>query len=150
MSYYEKLREEIYAKLDELEADGQELHAAWITHAVCNDHVEGLADNDHAEFWQHGGYHTVRNEVRLCINDRHGDKRKPRARDPWLPGFVHLQPYYSVNRGGDEIGVPAFDLGDEEIDERAALYRKFGDANHEHADELIRFKHWRRKQRRSA
>lgn len=143
MSYHDRLRAEINATLDGLETAGEPLVAAWVTHSVCGKHSEGLAANEHAQFWQHGGYRTVRNEVRLCINERRGDRADRKATQSWLPGFDHLQPYYMVERNGDEIGVPTPDLTDDELDGKAALYRRMGAACYAHADEIERYKIWR-------
>ena len=66
---------------------------------------------------------------------------------PRLPGFEHLQAYYSVKRGDDEIGVPIRDLTDQEIDEKVALLRAMGSTCYAHANELERFKRQRGKGR---
>lgn len=145
MGYHDKLRAEIKAVLDDLEKRGQPLIADWVTHEVCKAHLAGLAENEHAEFWRHGGFKTVRNETRLCINERVDGKPSRAQGEPWLPGFVHLQPYYMVERDGDEIGVRTPELTDEEIEAKAQFFDKLSVACAEHADELRRYKLYRRK-----
>ena len=61
-----------------------------------------------------------------------------------LPGFAHLQAYYIVEREGDEVGVPVYDLTDLELEQKADLYSSMGTGCLAHADELRRFKRARR------
>jgi hypothetical protein len=143
MSYFEELNAEIAAKIEALNATGQPLVAAWITHAICNDHIDGLAENEQREFWLHGGHKTVRAEVRRHISKKFGDDIEVRESHPTLPGFDHLRTQYFVKREDDDLVVAVHDLTDEEIDGKAALYRSMGAACFAHADELERFKHLR-------
>lgn len=144
MSYEEKIKREIIAKIDELRRQHRSLHASWITHRVCQDHVSGLADNDHADFWRWGGYRAAREYTTRCINQlEHGNKDLD-LKQQTFPGFDHLQTYYVVERQGGLVGVPTEFLTDEEIDVKAAMHRAMGEANFAHADELIRYKAWRR------
>ena len=143
MSYAEQLKTQINARINNLIESGEPLRAQWIAHEVCEEHTEGLAENDHADFWRHGGYKACREEVRRCIGKRVGDKPKARDNQLKLPGFDHLQEYYLVERGGDEIGVPVDGMTDDEIDAKAHLYRQMGMGCFAHANELDRFKKWR-------
>jgi hypothetical protein len=108
MSYYDKLKEEIGAKLDALEAAHLPMIPRWVTHAICADHESALAgDSEHSDFWRHGGYMHTRRMVTECINKR-GDGRSKSTGDPLqlpLPGFDrdHLQDYYVVERDGEEV-----------------------------------------------
>jgi hypothetical protein len=144
MSYYQTLVQEITDKIETYMARKQILNADWITTEICNDHEDGLAGNEHSEFWQHGGARTVREQVRKTINKMHGNSASADDRQGSLPGFLHLQNYYMVIRDGDEVGVPLFDMSDAEIDIKAEQHRAMGRACYEHADELERFKHWRK------
>lgn len=137
MGYHDKLVAEINAKLDSLTGKWA---ASWIAHAICNSHAEGLAENDEALFWRHCGYAEVRDEVRRCINRRAGDREDGEAGQGFLPGFRHLQSHYIVSRDGEDVGVPVYDLSDEEIEAKAAKYRGMGAACYAHADELDRFR----------
>lgn len=143
MNYSEQLAAEISATIDAIIDAGEPLRAQWIAHTVCENHNEGLASNEHADFWRHGGYKTCRDEVRRCINRRIGDTAEQDDKQLVFDGFEHLQRYYMVTRDGDQIGVPVEHLTDDEIDAKAALYRGYGAACYAHADELHRFKHWR-------
>ena len=147
MTYHDRLQAEIATKVQNIKDAGQALRAAWIAHDICRDHVDGLVeegedDNDDREFWQHGGYRTVREESRKFINKLDGETKKDR--EPAFPGFDHVQDYYPVERDGDEVHIPALDLSDEELDTKADLYDVMGATCLEHARELRRFKTWRR------
>lgn len=143
MSYQETLTAEINLVLDDLSEKGETWNAAWIAHAICNKHTDGLAENEHSYFWRHCGYQDCRDEVRRCINGRAGDRPTSDAQLR-LPGYDHLQAYYIVKRDGDEIGVPVHDLTDDELEAKAALYRGMAAACYAHADEIDRFKRLRR------
>lgn len=142
MSYTETLRSEINAKIDELDRTGQEWSPQWIAHTVCAAHDDGLAQNEHAEFWKYGGYKTCREETRRCINRRAGDEESAELQMVF-EGFEHLQRYYVVERKGDSVGIPVEQLSDEELQAKAALHRSFGAAHFAHADEIDRFIGWR-------
>ena len=143
MSYADQLSVEINTRIDALVAAGEPVRATWIAHAICQSHSDGLAHNEEAEFWKHGGYKTCREEVRRCINRRMGDSETGGTDQMVFDGFEHLQRYYMVDRDGDQVGVPVEAMTDEEIDAKEALYRNMGIACFAHADELSRFKHWR-------
>lgn len=143
MSYSDKLIVEINSVIDRKIAAGLPLLAQWITHEVCEAHDEGLAPNDHSDFWRHSGYKATRDEVRRCINRRIGDQPGAADRQMVFDGFEQLQRYYMVDRDGDQIGVPVQELTDEEIEGKAATYRSMGAACFAHADELDRYRHWR-------
>lgn len=145
MSYHEQLDAEINTRLDELIHAELPLQASWITHEICDDHMIGLARNEHAEFWRHGGYKTCRDMVRRCINKRAGMPDEM-EKQPTLPGFEHLQTYYIVTRGDDQLGIHRDQLSDDELDAKAAEYENMGAACISHARELRRFKNWRREQ----
>lgn len=147
MSYHETLITEINAKLDALSEQRMPWVARWVAHAICSEHGDGLADNEHRDFWQHCGYQDCRKSVTECINRRAGEKaQKGKSQQLALPGFDrdHLQDYYVVVRDGEEQGVCVLDLTDAEIMSKAEFYRAMGDACHAHARELDRFKNWRR------
>ena len=140
MSYQGQLIEEINRELNRLAAEGSEWKAGWVAHAICREHFEGLTDNDHEKFWRHCGYRSCREEVRRCINTRIDDQPEPRS-DPQmrLPGFEHLQSYYLVHRGNDDVGVAINKMTSAEICEKASRYRTMGKACYAHADELMRY-----------
>lgn len=140
-----QLSAEINNLLDALQEEGREWHATWITHEICNRHSEGLADNDHRDFWRHCGYSDCRREVTRCINRRAGDNPKEAdLAQLKLPGYEHLQRYYVVKRDDEDVGVPIYDLTDDEVAGKAAMYRAMGTACFAHAKELERFREQRR------
>lgn len=143
MSYHEQLSRQINAKLDVLQGARKPLHAQWVAHEVCNDHSDGLALNEHADFWRHGGYQVAREHARRCINQR-SDGTTADKRQVSLPGFDHLQDYYMVRREGDEVGIHRDDMSDDELDHKAKFYEDMGAACLSHAKEIRRFKKLRR------
>ncbi len=138
MNRADQLVKEINAYLDRLAAADQPWRPAWIAAAICDDHAAGLAGAEQAEFWRHWALAAVRDQVRRCINKRTAADNDDAA--PRLPGFEHLQAYYSVKRDEEEIGVPTADLTDQEIDEKVALLRSMGSTCFAHANELEQFK----------
>ena len=147
-SYYDRMIGEINAHLDRLAKDDEPWIASWITTAICNDHAAGLRDGDESHFWRWGTAHCVRELVRKQINARAGNSPEHKGQDQLtLVGFgrTRLQRYYMVDRDGQEQGVPVTQLTDPEIEGKAREYRAMGTACYAHADELERYKDWRRK-----
>jgi hypothetical protein len=150
VTYHEKqLKQEIHAVLDDLTARREAWEPQWVTQAICEAHRAGLVDNeDAAAFWHYAGYALVRKTVTECINER-ADRTvegEDAAHQLALPGFAraHLHDYYVVTRGNRDVAVCVLDLTDDEIDARAALYRSQAKKAIAHAEELERFKDWRR------
>lgn len=145
MSNFQKLNEEIAAKVDEIVKKGGPLFPDWIAHAICNDHADGLADgNEEADFWRHNGYRTVRRQVGTFITKNFKpEERKDERRQFIFPGFDHVQTHYVVERDGDEIAIPTNSLTDEEIDAVVSRMRSSAATLYAHADELERFKSYR-------
>jgi hypothetical protein len=149
MSYHDKLKVEISAKLDALQAAGQPMIPRWVTHAICTDHESALADdNDHSDFWRHGGYMHTRRMVTECINKR-GNGTSKSTGDPQqllLPDFDrdHLQDYYVVERNGEEVAVCVLDMTDKELEAKARHHETISSANAAHAQEIRSFIAWRR------
>lgn len=140
MSFQNQLVKEINVELNRLMEERQEWNAKWIAHAICKNHFDGLADNDHRDYWEYCGYRTCRDEVRRCINARIEDRPEGvKDRQLLLHGFEHLQAYYVVHRGDEDVGVPIDNMTAAEIEEKATLYRAMGKACFKHADELERY-----------
>jgi hypothetical protein len=135
----DRLREEINEKLNALALKEQPWIAKWIVHEICAAHNDGLAENEHRDFWNHAGYAHCRREVTACINRRAGDKAERDDEQMILPGYQHLHAYYVVRRDGDDVGVPVASMTDEEREAKASLYRAMGAACYAHADELEKF-----------
>ena len=138
MSYRTQLINEINTVLDRLRDEKRIWNASLITQSICEEHSDELQGEAH--FSRYNIYNNVRKEVRETINKRAGDRPTERNPQLTLPGFEYVQEYYMVNRNGDDVGVSAYDLTDQEIEEKVALYRKMGDSCHAHADDLTRFK----------
>jgi hypothetical protein len=149
MSYHDKLKAEISGKLDALQAAGQPMVPQWVTHAICEDHEAALLDDqEHADFWRHGGYMHTRRMVTEYINKRCNGVSKSTG-DPQqlrLPGFEreHLQDYYVVDLDGEEVAVCVLDMTDEELEAKARHHEAISLANAAHAQEIRRFIVWRR------
>jgi hypothetical protein len=149
MSYYDKLKAEIGAKLDALQAAHMPMVPRWVTHAICADHESALAEgSEHSDFWRHGGTMHTRRMVTECINKR-GDGTSKSTGDPQqlpLPGFDrnHLQDYYVVERDGEEVAVCILDMTDKELEAKARHHETISLANTAHAREIRSFIVWRR------
>ena len=139
-----ELRKEINTLLDHLQSQDQALRPQWVTMEICRAHTEGLAQNEHAPFWEYGGYTQTRKLATVCINAREQalpDEEGDGA--PYLPGFEYLQRYYVVQRQGEDVGVPVLECTDEELYAKAALYRSQSRKLVAHADEIERYIQWR-------
>jgi hypothetical protein len=149
MSYHDKLKAEINAKLDALQAAGEPMIPQWVTYAICKDHEAALVDDqEHADFWRHGGHMHTRRMVTEYINKR-CDGTSKSADDPrqaLLPGFDrdHLQDYYVVDRDGEEVAVCVLDMTDEELEAKARHHEAISLTNVAHAEEIRRFIAWRK------
>lgn len=141
MSYNETLRAEVYAVIERKMRSHEAIRANWVAHSIINSHSGGLIEGDHKDFWNHCGYHTVRDLVRRCINQKLEGSVDESAQDKQLvmEGFDHLQTYYMVERDGEQTGVPVEHLTEEEVLIKAAHYRSMGAACYAHADELHRY-----------
>ena len=141
MSYSDQLRTEIVEILNALAEEHRPWNPDWITTAICGNHEHGLSEinGEDIEFWRYCGQRACREAVRRCINQLAGDRPEQDDGQLVLPGWDHLQAYYTVNRDGTSIGIPVFDLTDIEIKEKAKEYRKMGEGCFAHADELLRF-----------
>jgi hypothetical protein len=154
MSYHDKLKVEITAKLDALQTAGQPMIPKWVTHAICKDHEAVLVnDGEHADFWRHGGYMHTRRMVTECINKR-CDATSKSSGDPQqlsLPDFDrdHLQDYYVVERDGEEVAVCVLDMTDDELEAKALHHEAISSANAAHAREIRRFIVWRKEKGRA-
>ena len=151
MSYHDRLLDEINERLDVLALRKQKWVPQWIAHEVCLSHRAALlADGIDREFWEHSAYMHVRRVVTQVINKRSGDT--PYERQPTqltLNGFNRdrLQDYYVVVRDEEEVAVPIIGndaITDDELDVKVTLYRSMGAACYQHADEIVRFKRWRK------
>lgn len=149
-SYHDRLIEEIDKRLDELARSGDPWIARWVANDICTSHEAALRSGEGADFWLWTGYQHVRRIVTRRINKRAG----PSADVPDKPQLVlhgfereHLQDYYVVERENEEVGVPVTQLTDAEIDTKIEEKRAMGAACYAHADELRRFKHWRKNAR---
>jgi hypothetical protein len=149
MSYHDRLKAEINAKLDALQAAGQPMVPRWVTHAICKDHEAALVDDsEHADFWRHGGHMHTRRMVTEYINRRCDGTSKSTGRPQQLllPGFDrdYLQDYYVVERGGEEVAVCVLDMTDDELESKARHHEAVSSTNAAHAREIRRFIEWRR------
>lgn len=144
MSYHDHLVADIHHALDALEAEQKPWQAAWVAHAICSKHRDGIVQGEHSEFWQYCGYEECRDLVRRCINKRAGDKPEHEGPQLSLPGYQRLQSYYIVRREGEDVGVSVYELTDEELDDKEATYRALGEGCFAHANEINRFKKGRK------
>ena len=146
-----QLRQEINIVLDRLQTNGEAMRPQWVAHEVCDSHRRGLVNDSESidvAFWTYTGYFAARKLATQCINDRDASVSGQERLQPLLPydGFsrTELQDYYVVTRDDEDIAVPTRDLTDEEIHQKIALYRRNAYRLNAHADELERYKEWRR------
>lgn len=141
MSYETALNIEIDKELDRLGGLKLPWHPTFVSHAICAKHLEGLADGEHKDFWLHCGYDKTRAAVTRRINRRAADILEGLdERQPLLPGYDHLHPYYIVRRDGDDVAVHVDDMTDDEIDRKIARIMEMGRTCFAHAREFKRFK----------
>lgn len=151
---------DIDAALDAQETRKAKFQPQWIAHEICRAHCEGLLDeptNPHVRFWVYTGYTLTRRFVTECINRRLNpvlpadQAATVRHTQPLLPydGFPreYLQNYYVVRRDGGDVGVPTRDLTDAELDDKVDLFMGQMRQLSAHANELVRYKEWRHRQR---
>jgi hypothetical protein len=151
MSYETTLNTQIDKELDRLGALKQSWRPTFVTQAICTQHLEGLAEGEHKDFWLHCGYEKTRAAVTRRINRRAADIIEDSLEaQPLLPGYDHLHAYYLVRRGGDDIAVHVDDMTDDEIDQKIARIRKMGQTCFAHAKEFGRFKRERAAARKGA
>ncbi len=145
------LREEINKAIDKLEARDQAVYPAWVTHAICKEHVAGLAVDGNQRgvdepldvaFYRFNAYTNVRKIATACINEREDPFAKPDS--PFLPGYEYLQHSYVVKRDGEFVKIPTGELAYEELLAKADLYDHNASTLNEHANELRRYAELRR------
>jgi len=147
-----ELRREINTVLDTLALRHEPWRPQWIAQTICEGHRGALAEDadeiDRA-FWEFAGYTLTRKLTTKCVSLRVADgvdDGRPPTAQLTLPGFEreHLQDYYVVTRDEGDIAVCVLDLTDDEILDRASLFRSQSSTLIAHADELERFMDWRR------
>jgi hypothetical protein len=154
MSYHDQLLREINAKLDDLEEREQPWRQRLIAVDVCKDHEDGLIlDGDHEHFWRHCGYEETMELIGQAIKrrtDPDPDEDEEAAKQPFFPGFEHLQRYYRIKRRMadgkfERLAVHINDMTDDELLDKAEDYDRQSVAMREHANELRRFQRLRRR-----
>lgn len=155
MSYHDRLQTEINEAIDALIRERKKVVPQWVTHSICMAHRAGLkGTGDDRDFWEYCTYAKVRQEITRVINKRgatQGADPRTSGHQLVLVGFERhlLQDMYVVTRDGVEIGVPIVGpdaITDDELDAKAAQYDTMAATTRAHADELRRFKVWRRMQ----
>jgi hypothetical protein len=149
----ERVRSEINAVLDQLQARGEAVQPQWVTHEICSRHRAGLAvlgadaptaQVDDRDFWEYAGYAQTRKLTTRCVNER--EQPDARADNPVLPGFEYLHHYYVHTRDGVDVMVPIEQSTDDELLAKAATYETLAASCTAHATELRRYVDWRRAQ----
>lgn len=134
MSYQKVLIGEISSIIDDLMQDKIVIDPRSIASMVCSNNDEELVDE--APFSTHNNYKNVRREVRnvmakkLLIREDNFDSQLT------IEGTKYVQKYYSVNRDGEQLGVPVDQLTKEEVRMKADTLKKMGRACLRHATEL--------------
>ena len=142
MGFREQVRQEISEQVARLAADKKHLVPGWIAHAVCLAHVSGLNRfSQDSQFWEQGCYHVVRAETGQYLRRHYSPEAvvEDDGGQKTLPGIVHVQTHYIVQRQDEELAVPTEELTDEEIVATISRLRATGMTLLAHADELWRF-----------
>jgi hypothetical protein len=146
MPYHDRLVEETNRKLDDLAERKQPWRQRWIAIEICRDHEAGLvrADDDDEHFWRHCGYEETMEVIGQVIKRRTDPDLDDDDKQPTLPGFNHLHPYYRIKRRTrdgkiERLAVHIDDMSDDEILAKADEYDAQALAMQEHAKELRRF-----------
>lgn len=136
-SYRNILIEEILKQVDRLMERKKVIDANKVTKIICSNHRDEILEG--ADFSVYNIYSNVRREVRNVISQKLGIDDEQANGQLTIEGFRRVQQYYAITRNGIPLVVPVEQLTDEEVEEKAAWYRKCGLAHFEHADELIAY-----------
>ena len=138
MSYRNVLIEEIANAVNDMMDQKKIIDPNKVTDLICAKHRDEILDN--AEFSIFNIYSNVRREVRNVISKKLGvDEEQGMGGQLTIQGFMRVQEYYSIMRGGIPLVVPVEQMTEEEVKEKAKWYRTCGQAFFEHADELIAY-----------
>lgn len=142
-----RVKAEINAAIDRMKLAGLPIEARWIAHEIAgtmNSAISG--DGDEADTLRHALYRYLRDLTNKVFKERFADDSDGEPKQLVFPGFAreHVRDYYLIKRGGTEVAVQVDLMTDDEID--AYRERLYAHARTEiaHADELARFKEWRR------
>lgn len=138
-SVVEKYEHEIASLVAKWDEEGRDLVPAFLTKALVDSHVGGLARaNEHTPFFEHYTYNGARQHVGSYLSKKYGDD-EAEPEQHVLPGFDHLQRYYIIRRGDEDVPVLFEQVTDEEFRAKAKMLRRRGSACFAHADEIERF-----------
>lgn len=134
MSYKKVLVGEISSVIDQLMADKIVIDPRSVASMVCSSHNEELMEE--APFSTHNNYTNVRREVRAVMSKKLVVSEDNFNSQLTIEGTKYVQKYYSINRDGEQLGIPVDQLTKEEVKDKAAHLRKMGRACLLHATEL--------------
>lgn len=122
--------------LQKLDA-GQAVRKTWLIIEARKLHQ--AAEGPDAEYYGLCADLKTADAVRRALNElkREGDEAAEGA--DVLPGFIHLQRSYLVERADEPIAVPVHLMSDDEIEAKASMHEKMSASHLAHADELRRF-----------
>jgi len=136
----DKFEQEIAVLVDKWASEERELVPTFITKALIDGHIGGLARaNEHTPFFEHYTHKGVRNDVGKYLAKKFGDTAGEGGKQLVLDGFEHLQRYYIIKRDGVEVPVLFEQITDEEFRAKAKMLRRRGAACYAHADEIERY-----------
>jgi hypothetical protein len=140
----EKYEHEIAALVDKWADASRELVPSFLTKALIDNHVGGLARaNEHTPFFEHYTYRGVRDHVGKYLLKKYGMSDEDKKQKTF-PGFEHLQTHYMVKRGEEIVPVEVDLISDDDLYANAKMLRRRGKACYAHADEIERFIEFRR------
>jgi hypothetical protein len=140
MSYQATLDTEIDKIIGAKMSARQPLLAKWIAHEICERHKSALRKGPKSDFWRHSGYRSCRAAVTKRIGLIAGISPATESPQAALPGFDYLRTYYTVDRDGEDVGLPISMMSDPELDKLAHRLDAMSNTCKAHAREVRRFK----------
>lgn len=131
---------EIRALIEALDkANVSVINPDWLTNEIMSRHQ--AISGDDAEFYTCLARQEVRNEVRRQFGKRYKDDGQNLEADSQLimPGFEHLQKRYLIKQNGEMVAIRLPDMTYVQVMSKVREYRRLGDGNHKHGDELERY-----------
>lgn len=137
MSYHSILLGEVSSLIDELIEQKAVINPDSVTSEICANHRNEL--NGDAPFSTFNNHSNVRREVRRVMSKKMEIPTSAEGEQLTIEGHKYVQRYYSIQRVGQQIGIPVEEMTSEEIESKAEELIKMGKACFAHAKELKRY-----------
>lgn len=130
-----QLDREINDVLDALAAREEEWVPRWVANRIVSDHDPEIGSS----FVRHCTYRHVRERVAAIVRRRTDPERRESSEQLSMPGYDHLQFYYTVDRDGERRSLPTSRCSDDELLAKAAEMRTTARSLEAHAQEIERY-----------